>query len=114
MLRAAGFQLRHGAEYTAQMGVGRHQLPRWELRVPKSHLLRGLPDITGCPNSVSLVSDGGLPHQKTAKAGAGLSVRIVDDDCIELAREVTRSGRIFITRNGIKRPLLPPRVFSAV
>ena len=72
----------------------------------KSHLLRGLPDIMGFPNSVALVSDGGLPHQKATKSGVGMSVRIVDDDGIEWAREVMRSGRIFITRNGLNRPLL--------
>ena len=29
MLRAAGFQLSHGAEYTEQMGVEHRQLARW-------------------------------------------------------------------------------------
>ena len=81
-------------------------LPAGDLGMLKSHLLRGLPAIMGCPNSVDLVSDGGLPHQKTTKSGLELSVRVLDNDGIEWAREVMRSGRIFFTRNGLNHPLL--------
>ena len=81
-------------------------LPAGELMTSKSHIMRCLPAIMGSRDSVAIISSGGLPHQKTTKSGLELLVRIIDDDGIEWAREVMRSGLIFITRNGLTRPIL--------
>ena len=60
----------------------------------------------GFRGNVALVSDGGEPHQKTTASGANLSIKVMDDDGSEWAREAMRSGRIYVTRSGMEHPSL--------
>ena len=75
-------------------------LPAVELRALKSHLPRGFPTIVGRQVSTALVSDGGLPHQKTAQIGTELPISVLDHDGVEWDRQLMVSGRAFVSRTG--------------
>ena len=60
----------------------------------------------GNPNSAVLISDGWLHRQEKAKWGLELPANVSGGDGIGRDRQIVRSERVFIARNGIDRTVV--------
>ena len=76
------------SEIFRKWALNTENLPEWELRALKSHLVRGFPTIIGGCDSTALVADGGFPHQKTTKSGSEHSIKVLGRDGIEWSRRL--------------------------
>ena len=79
-------------------------LPEGDLRAPKPHLQRGLPNILRNPNSAAPISGGWYPHRETTKSGLRMSVKVWGEDGSERSRKIANSRRVFIARYGADQP----------
>ena len=90
---------------TGKWVLNKTNFPSSDLRAMKSHLTRGFPTIVGNRDSTALISDGGLPHQKTTKSGTELPTKALGRDNSEWPQRLLVGGKVYISRTTSPHPL---------
>ena len=88
------------------MGSEHHELTHFGDTGVEVSFGTGFRTVIGNRASTALISDGGLPHRKTAKSGNRLPIKVLGRDDSEWALRLLAEGKVFAPRTKDVRPLL--------